>query len=468
MPGGRREGERSAICAVTVPVLPGAAGAGLDSTRARLQRRVHPCPRQGHPDVLRGAAETRSGAPRRPPQRGGARPARRADHHRRRASAASRRCSCSRRTWPRPASRPTTRATSRFIPCAPTRGRGAVRPRRRRLVDLRRARGSRAPGAVYAENQALRWIADLAGLPAGGRRRLRARRHDRQPVGARRGPAHRPGAGTRGRHGRAALPGRGDRQARTRRSPRPATSWTPSWSGCQVDEQLAADRPERCARSLEEHGPETFFAVVATCGTTNFGDHRRPRLGRRGVPRVRHLVPRRRGLRRRRPRRALGAPPATPASSTPTRSSSTRTSGCSRRSTAAPCSTASRRWPGPRTPRRPATSTCSPRPPEWNPTDYSVGLTRRARGLPFWFSLAVHGTDAYTRPIERTLEVDALRRGRDRAGAPTSSWCASRDLSVVVFRRLGWSPAGLPGVVGPAARRGVRLRRARPRTTARR
>src|SRR6478752_6519988 len=33
--------------------------------------------------------------------------------------------------------------------------------------------------------------------------------------------------------------------------------------------------------------------------------------------------------------------------------------------------------------------------PDWNPTDYSVGLTRRARGLPFWFSLATHATDAY-------------------------------------------------------------------------
>ena len=43
--------------------------------------------------------------------------------------------------------------------------------------------------------------------------------------------------------------------------------------------------------------------------------------------------------------------------------------------------------------------------PDWNPTDYSIGLTRRARGLPFWFSLATHGTRAYTAAIERTLEV---------------------------------------------------------------
>ena len=30
----------------------------------------------------------------------------------------------------------------------------------------------------------------------------------------------------------------------------------------------------------------------------------------------------------------------------------------------------------------------------WNPWDYGVHLTRRARGLPFWFSLATHGTKA--------------------------------------------------------------------------
>ena len=28
---------------------------------------------------------------------------------------------------------------------------------------------------------------------------------------------------------------------------------------------------------------------------------------------------------------------------------------------------------------------------EWNPSDYAVHLSRRARGLPFWFSLAAHG-----------------------------------------------------------------------------
>ena len=59
---------------------------------------------------------------------------------------------------------------------------------------------------------------------------------------------------------------------------------------------------------------------------------------------------------------------------------------------------------------------------EWNPSDFAIQLTRRARGLPFWFSLAVHGTDAYRDALEQTLTVARARsrpdpRGRARAAA---------------------------------------------------
>ena len=37
---------------------------------------------------------------------------------------------------------------------------------------------------------------------------------------------------------------------------------------------------------------------------------------------------------------------------------------------------------------------------EWNPSDYAYHLTRRARGLPLWFSLAVYGLEAYRQAIE--------------------------------------------------------------------
>ena len=99
-----------------------------------------------------------------------------------------------------------------------------------------------------------------------------------------------------------------------------------------------------------------------------------------------------------------------------------------------------RAHPARRVPRRPHRRRRS-----WNPTDYSVGLTRRARGLPFWFSLAVHGTDAYARAIERTLDGRPVRGGGDRP-ARALELLRERDLSVVVFRRIGWAP--------PTTRRG--------------
>ena len=53
----------------------------------------------------------------------------------------------------------------------------------------------------------------------------------------------------------------------------------------------------------------------------------------------------------------------------------------------------------------------------WNPSDYGVHLTRRARGLPFWFSLAVHGTDAYA----EARRAHARRHPRRRRGDPRAA-----------------------------------------------
>lgn len=76
---------------------------------------------------------------------------------------------------------------------------------------------------------------------------------------------------------------------------------------------------------------------------------------------------------------------------------------------------------------------------EWNPSDYAVGLTRRARGLPFWFSLATHGTQAYTDAVERTLTV--ARHAADRVRASdVLDLLHEPELSVVCFRRRGWTP----------------------------
>ena len=77
---------------------------------------------------------------------------------------------------------------------------------------------------------------------------------------------------------------------------------------------------------------------------------------------------------------------------------------------------------------------------EWNPSDYGVHLSRRARGLPFWFSLAVHGTDAYAKAIETTLAV-TRQVAEEIRSRPSLDLLVEPELSVLVFRRRGWSGA---------------------------
>lgn len=75
----------------------------------------------------------------------------------------------------------------------------------------------------------------------------------------------------------------------------------------------------------------------------------------------------------------------------------------------------------------------------WNPSDYAHHLSRRARGLPFWFSLAVHGTEAYAQAVETTL--DCAREAATMIEAhPHLEMVTEQKLSICVFRRVGWSP----------------------------
>ncbi len=75
---------------------------------------------------------------------------------------------------------------------------------------------------------------------------------------------------------------------------------------------------------------------------------------------------------------------------------------------------------------------------EWNPSDYAIHLTRRARGLPFWFSLAAHGTDAYTEAMERTMTVAKNAADQVRAH-PHLKLLMDPILSIVAFERVGWN-----------------------------
>jgi L-2,4-diaminobutyrate decarboxylase len=75
----------------------------------------------------------------------------------------------------------------------------------------------------------------------------------------------------------------------------------------------------------------------------------------------------------------------------------------------------------------------------WNPSDFAIHLTRRTRGLPFWFSLAAHGTDAYAEAIIKTIEVARVAAELVREH-PRLELVREPELSIVAFTRPGWDP----------------------------
>jgi len=294
-------------------------------------------------------------------------------------------------------------------------------------------------GAVHAENEALRWLADLVGLPdaAGG--------------------VFVPGATT----GNLSALVAARHAARSRRTSDLPARWciagttqthSSVTSACDVMDADFLGVPvdeagrltgENLRRALVEHGADDVCAVVATAGTTNFGIvddlasvaevcrerglwlHVDGAYGGAGLaaPSVRPLFA---GIEHADsfvvdPHKWLFAPfdccallYRDPAAA---RAAHTQRAGYLDVLTEAA---------------------------EWNPSDYAIGLTRRARGLPFWFSLAVHGTRAYAEAVERTLEV-ARFAAKEIARRPYVELLREPDLSVVVFRRVGWTPQQYAG-----------------------
>ena len=321
-----------------------------------------------------------------------------------------------------------------FIPCAPTEA-AAMFDLVVGASGIYAGSWLEGAGAVFAENVALRWIADLAGLPdeAGG--------------------VFVPG-GTVGNLS-ALVTARTAARARHTESgstgPRPTKVAAQSGahssirSACEVmDAELVGVRSDGHQRLngdnlravLEAEGPETFFAVVATAGTTNFGIvddldsvaaicreygiwfHVDGAYGGAGLvaPSVRHLY--------------AGIEHADSFIVDP------------HKWLFAPFDCCALLYREPALARAAHTQKASyldvlTDAAEWNPTDYSIGLTRRARGLPLWFSLATHGTAAYTEAVERTLEVTRFAVA-EIARRPYLEALREADLSVVVFRRIGW------------------------------
>ena len=76
---------------------------------------------------------------------------------------------------------------------------------------------------------------------------------------------------------------------------------------------------------------------------------------------------------------------------------------------------------------------------DWNPSDFAYHLTRRARGLALWFSLAVNGTDAYGDAVDQAINL-ARRAAARITELPHLELIMEPELSVVLFRRRGWGP----------------------------
>ena len=83
-------------------------------------------------------------------------------------------------------------------------------------------------------------------------------------------------------------------------------------------------------------------------------------------------------------------------------------------------------------------------------------LSRRARGLPFWFSLATHGTDRYAAAIERSLATAAEVAAAIRASDHLRLVCEP-ELSVVLFERPGWDDRAYAQWSSRLAKEGVIL-----------
>ncbi len=75
----------------------------------------------------------------------------------------------------------------------------------------------------------------------------------------------------------------------------------------------------------------------------------------------------------------------------------------------------------------------------WSPSDYAIHLTRRVRGLPFWFSLAAHGTNAYTEAVEEGIRL-AKESAKLIEANPNLELVYQPELSIVAFKRRGWAP----------------------------
>ena len=77
---------------------------------------------------------------------------------------------------------------------------------------------------------------------------------------------------------------------------------------------------------------------------------------------------------------------------------------------------------------------------EWNPSDFAIQLSRRPRGLAFWYSLVTNGVRAYEDAVQATIDIANIA-ARLITESDHVELVRPQSLSIVLFRRLGWEPA---------------------------
>ena len=75
---------------------------------------------------------------------------------------------------------------------------------------------------------------------------------------------------------------------------------------------------------------------------------------------------------------------------------------------------------------------------DWNPSDFAIHLSRRARGLPFWFSLVTYGVQYYESAVQAAIDI-AERAATMIEETDYLELVRPAGLSIVLFRRRGWS-----------------------------
>jgi L-2,4-diaminobutyrate decarboxylase len=75
-----------------------------------------------------------------------------------------------------------------------------------------------------------------------------------------------------------------------------------------------------------------------------------------------------------------------------------------------------------------------------NPSDLAIHLTRRPRGVPLWASLMAYGTAAYAEAVDHCLDIAEYAAERILASLALEL-VLEPALSVMVFRRRGWTEA---------------------------